>query len=149
MIMRIACAPILLLLASFPAIAELGGDATPVVADQATGKVAIRRAVPERSYTVQDIHGADGTTIREYVSPDGKVFAVSWQGPVMPDLEQLFGAHFKSYRDEARTRHSGRGPLRIDHGDLVVESSGHMRAFRGRAYLPQQLPAGVAADEIR
>jgi hypothetical protein len=30
-----------------------------------------------------------------------------------------------------------------------VQSGGHMRAFRGRAYLPQLLPAGVSGDEIK
>jgi hypothetical protein len=140
---------LVLLTLSWPALAGLGDAATPVTADPATGKTVVRRAVPARSYVVQDIRTADGTAVREYVSPDGTVFAVSWSGPVMPDLEQLFGFHFHSYRDELRTRRPGRGPLRIDRGDLVVESGGHMRAFRGRAYLPQQLPAGVSADEIR
>lgn len=147
--MKFVCASIALLLTSLPAIAGLGDDATPVGTDQTSGKVVIRRAAPARGYTVQDVQEGDGTTVREYVSPDGKVFAVTWRGPVMPDLERLFGAHFKAYRDEVEGRNSRRGPLRVDRGDLVVESSGHMRAFRGRAYLPQKLPAGVSADEIR
>jgi hypothetical protein len=140
---------LLILTMSWPAFAGLGGDATPTSGERVIGKSVVRRAVPARSYTVQDIQAADGTTVREYVSPDGKVFAVAWQGSVMPDLEQLFGAHFQSYRDELRTRHPGRGPVRIDRVDLVVESGGHMHAFRGRAYLPQQLPADVSIDEIR
>jgi hypothetical protein len=140
---------LVLLTMSWPAFAGLGDAATPITADQATGTTVVRRAVPARNYTVQDIQAADGTTVREYVAPDGKVFAVTWSGPVMPDLEQLFGAHFQSYRGEVQSRRPGRGPLRIDRGDLVVESGGHMRAFRGRAYLPQQLPTGVTADEIR
>lgn len=138
-----------LLTMSLPAFAGLGDAATPVVDHPSAGTSVVRRAVPARSYTVQDIQAADGTTVREYVAPDGKVFAVTWKGPVMPDLEQLFGAHFRQYRDELQTRRAGRGPLRIERSDLVVESGGHMRAFRGRAYLPQQFPAGVSADEIR
>lgn len=134
---------------SWPAFAGLGDTATPVGADQAPGKTVVRRAVPARSYTIQDIQAGDGTTVREYVASDGKVFAVTWSGPVMPDLEQLFGGHYQPYRGELQARQPGRGPLRIDRGDLVVESGGHMRAFRGRAYLPQRLPAGVSADEIR
>jgi len=31
----------------------------------------------------------------------------------------------------------------------VVETWGHMRAMRGRAYVPALVPAGVALDEIR
>jgi Protein of unknown function (DUF2844) len=32
---------------------------------------------------------------------------------------------------------------------MVVQISGHMRAFLGRAYVPQMLPAGVRAEDIR
>jgi hypothetical protein len=143
--------PVLLLLLtmSWPGFAGLGGDATPTSGELAIGKSVVRRTVPARSYVVQDIQAADGTTVREYVAPNGKVFAVAWQGPVMPDLEQLFGVHFQSYRDELQGRRPGRAPVRIDRADLVVESGGHMHAFRGRAYLRQQLPAGVSIDEIR
>jgi hypothetical protein len=30
-----------------------------------------------------------------------------------------------------------------------VQSSGHMRAFSGKAYLPDAVPAGVASEEIK
>jgi hypothetical protein len=32
---------------------------------------------------------------------------------------------------------------------LVVQMAGHMRLFSGRAYVPQMLPAGVHAEDIR
>lgn len=147
--MRILGSLLLLLATSAPVFAGLGGAATSVVADQAAGKTVVRRAVPARSYTIQDIQTADGVAVREYVTADGTVFGVVWRGPVMPNLEQLFGAYFEPYRDEVRSAGPGRHPVRVDRGDLVVESGGHMRAFRGRAYLPQLLPAGVSADEIR
>lgn len=146
--MHIVLLPLLLAL-SFPAVAGLGGDATPVVADQKTGKSIIRRAVPARSYTIQDIQSADGTTIREYVNAEGKVFGVSWTGPVVPNLEQLFGAHYESYREALKGRGPGRKPVRVDRSDLVVQAAGHMRAYRGRAYVPQMLPSGVSTDEIK
>jgi hypothetical protein len=31
----------------------------------------------------------------------------------------------------------------------VVEVSGHLRSFTGRAYIPQQLPAGMHVEDIR
>jgi hypothetical protein len=31
----------------------------------------------------------------------------------------------------------------------VVQMGGHMRALAGKAYLPQNLPAGVGAEVIR
>jgi hypothetical protein len=33
----------------------------------------------------------EGTSVRRYVSPAGKVVAVAWKGPVMPDLRQVLG----------------------------------------------------------
>jgi hypothetical protein len=33
--------------------------------------------------------------------------------------------------------------------DLVVESTGRMRSFLGKAYVPSLLPAGVAVADIQ
>ena len=35
--------------------------------------------------------------MREYLDRAGNVFAVSWSGPVLPDLQRLLGAHFAQY----------------------------------------------------
>jgi hypothetical protein len=32
---------------------------------------------------------------------------------------------------------------------LVVQITGHIRAFRGRAYVPQMVPAGVHFEDLR
>jgi hypothetical protein len=37
----------------------------------------------------------------------------------------------------------------VHQSGLVVETGGHMGAFVGRAYLPQALPQGVSADDIK
>jgi Protein of unknown function (DUF2844) len=37
----------------------------------------------------------------------------------------------------------------IKEAGLVVEVSGHPRAFTGRSYVPEMLPPGVRAEEIR
>jgi Protein of unknown function (DUF2844) len=31
----------------------------------------------------------------------------------------------------------------------VVQSGGHMRAYIGRAYIPEMLPPGLKAEEIK
>jgi hypothetical protein len=43
----------------------------------------------------------------------------------------------------------GRKPLMIELPGLVVEQSGHARAFAGRAYVPDMLPTGVRTEEIQ
>jgi hypothetical protein len=90
--------------------------------------------------------------VREFVSPSGKVFAVAWQGPSIPDLRQVLGTYFAQYAEAAQAaqkKRAGHGPLMIRESDLVAELSGHQRAFAGRAYVPQLVPLGMQPDAIR
>lgn len=135
----------------FPLLASLGGDTSSVRADQEKMQGTLRTSSGD-SYTLHEIQTSAGVAVKEYVSPSGKVFAVSWQGPFHPDLRQLLGAYFEEYAQaiqEQREQRRGHGPLLIQHAGLVVQVSGHLRAFVGRAYVPQQVPAGVRAEDIR
>jgi Protein of unknown function (DUF2844) len=94
---------------------------------------------------------AGGTTVREYASNTGQVFAYTWQGPSMPDLPGLLGPYNASYRAGAAAAASGGRDLhasRVAQPDVVVESGGQMRSYVGRAWLPAALPAGVTPDEL-
>ena len=143
----IACA---LLACCGPAGAFLGGDSATVELE-ARSMQGVLQTSAYLDYDVHQIAAAAGQTVREYVSRQGIVFAVTWSGPVPPDLEQLMGAHFTAYSARlAALPHAGLNrSLRIELPDLVVESSGHLRAYSGRAYLPSLLPAGVRIQEIR
>jgi hypothetical protein len=102
--------------------------------------------------TVHEMRASTGTTIREYVSPSGKVFGVAWDGPTLPDLRQVLGLYFDPYvqaAQAAQKKRVGRGPFRIEEPTFVVEQSGHPRAFAGRAYVPQLMPANVRSEAIR
>jgi hypothetical protein len=137
------------LLAAAPyAEAALGGTEATVRADQAQMSMTLR-TMPAARFTMHELTAASGTTVREYVSPAGVVFGVAWQGPSLPDLRQLLGAYFDQYVDAAAARRTRRAPVRVELPGLVVQSSGHLRAFAGKAYLPQGLPQGVAAEEIQ
>jgi hypothetical protein len=134
-----------------PAFAALGASVDSVRDDQVRlqARIAVTAGGP---YEVHELTSALGTVVREYVSPNGKVFAVSWQGPFMPDLKQLLGNYFEQYLSaakEKRQRQSGRLPLNIEKPSLVMQNSGHLRAYSGRAYDPGLLPAGVSADDLR
>jgi hypothetical protein len=135
-----------------PASAALGGDETTVQADQARMKGTLRSA-PTKAYTVHEIKAQTDTVVREYVSPAGKIFAVVWQGPFLPDLRQLLGSHFEQFSQSAQNLKSkhlrGRGPLMIQEPGLVVQTGGHMRAYFGRAYIPELVPQGVPIEEIQ
>lgn len=133
-----------------PARASLGGTADSVEADRkALG--AARGATAQRAgYAVQEIE-TGGAAIREYVSAAGVVFAVAWNGLAHPDLEVLLGSRAADWRaaDRATPRVPGRRQRTVAAPNVVVETWGHMRALRGRAWDPTLLPPGVKPDDIR
>jgi hypothetical protein len=142
---------VLALATVFPAWASLGGDAASIQADQLHMQGS-RTTKAVESYTVHEIQASTGTVVREYLSPEGKVFAVAWNGPRLPDLRQLFGGYFEPYRAAVQSRSGARmvrGPVTIDQPGLAVQIGGHVGAFSGRAYVPDMLPSGVRAEDIQ
>jgi len=134
-----------------PAWGSLGGDAASVQADQVHMRASRQTTVAE-GYTVHEMHTPGGTVVKEFVSPDGKVFGVAWQGPWPPDMRQVLGSYFDQYVQAAQSRAGGRirrGPVMIEQPGLVVHTGGHMRAFGGTAYIPEMLPSGVRAESIQ
>jgi hypothetical protein len=139
---------IALCLLPLPAFAALGGDVESIRADQAAFNAA--PAIADKSgYSIYTLQTPAGLTVREYLAANGTVFAVAWEGPMLPDLKRLLGGYYARYTSAPRTHPGGHGHRGVHQDDLVVESGGHMRAFFGRAYLPKALPAGVAASEIQ
>ena len=130
------------------AFAALGAKADSVQADQAGINASLHSTQMEK-FTVQELQAASGSVVREYVGADGTVFGVAWEGPTHPNLRQVLGDYFQPYLEAAKAQHAGRGPVAIVQPGLVVQSGGRMRAFRGRAYVPQLLPPGVIPDDIR
>ena len=148
----VVCVTLVMLGRTLPAAASLGGDVSTVQADRLHMQGAVIQVTTTGPYTIHEMRAASGTSVREFVSPGGTVFGVVWQGPFMPDLRQVLGAYFDPYQraaQAAQARRSGHGPLLIHEPDFIVEQSGHPRAFFGRAYVPQLMPAGVLADVIR
>ena len=135
-----------------PASAALGGDEATVRGDQARMKGTLR-STPTKAYTVHEIKTQTGNVVKEYVSPTGKIFAIVWQGPFLPDLRQLLGSYFEQFSQSAqklKSKHPRvRGPLTIQEPGLVVQTGGHMRAYFGRAYVPELVPQGVTIEEIQ
>jgi hypothetical protein len=145
-----ACFALLAIASSLPAVASLGGTPDSINTDrvQLNGALATHQLA---SCTVQEIKMPTGTVVREYVSSAGMVFAVAWQGPFKPNLQQLFGSYFEQYAaaaKEQKAKYVGRRPMALKLPGLVVERSGYMRAEYGHAYIPQQVPAGVNVEEL-
>lgn len=150
---QFCCQAISALLSSFlcalPCHAALGADVSSVRADQVRINASLR-VIQSSAYTVHELLSPTGQVVREFAAPSGRIFAVTWHGPWAPDLQHLLGSHFVKFQQAMQSSNSrtARGPLSVRQGNLSVELGGHMRDFVGRAYLSDQLPTGVRAEEI-
>ncbi|MEX3857569.1 hypothetical protein QF001_002562 [Paraburkholderia youngii] len=145
---RIACAVLgACCVLPFAAHATLGQNASTVDGDQTRLHAIAHAASAQGAYSVHTLTLPSGTQVREFVAANGIVFGVAWDGPTLPDLKAMLGASFDVYVAASATR---RGvPLAVSNSDLVVFSSGHLRAFTGYAYLPQAVPGGVDVSVIQ
>ena len=142
-----------LALASIAASATLGEPASTAEADRARlqGERRVVQATAIR-LQVHVITQPDGSTIKEFVTPGGVVFAIAWSTRLKPRLDTLLGAQAPRYASAARAALATPG---IRHGivlasdDLVVQASAHLNAHVGLAYLRSLVPEGVRIDELR
>ena len=140
----------LLIAALGPGIASatLGEPEVTVQTDVARAHASIKSSQDRASYRVHEIQLPSGTMMREFVAPNGKVFAVAWQGPSRPDLRQALGQYFDAYASAPRSKLTDRRHVQIQQGDLVLQAGGHMRALSGRAYLVSAIPSGVNVGDL-
>ena len=101
---------LILILGAAPAWAVLGEPESSVSADGQVLRGQIRDEVHE-GYRLHQITDASGAIVREYVSPSGKIFGISWQGAFVPNMRQLLGTYFTYLQQYAQTQ-TGRYTLR-------------------------------------
>ena len=142
------CLALTALFAAGAAHAALGGPYQSIAADGAVLHASIKMAT-RSVFEVHELTLPSGTAVREYATPAGVVFAVTWNGPSLPNLAQTLGTYFSDYTVAARTNSSGHRHLHYVTNDVVIDSGGRMRAFFGRAYLVGALPAGVSVTDLR
>jgi hypothetical protein len=139
--------------ALMPAMAGLGGSVSSIQNDQLSMKGQLRTR-SEPGYSVQEITAATGTVVREFVSPAGVVFAVSWKGPTMPNLQQAFGTYFAQFEASVKAQRSGpakrpgHNHLEVRTPSLVVHAGGHMREYFGMAYVPALMPPNLSTSDL-
>ena len=125
------------------------GEAEITVQTDVSRSLASIKSTQEREgYRVHEIQLPSGTVMREFVGGDGKVFAVTWQGPTRPDLRQALGRHFDAFVSAPRAKFADRRHVQVRQGDLVVQAGGHMGALAGRAYLASAVPGGVNIGDL-
>jgi hypothetical protein len=137
-----------------PVQAMLGGSSSTIGMDGAPvpSSVAARAGLSGSNaagVSLQSVLTPEGVTVNQYVAQN-RVFAVSWGGQVMPDFSLLLGPYFPAFKQAAQNRpRLGRNtPLAVETQDLVVHSYGHMRAFKGMAYIPSMVPSGFDITRI-
>ena len=149
--MKLSCALLGTLAAvcvSAPALAGLGGDAASVEVDRVSVKGTLR-VTPGVDYDVHEIQTPAGAVIHEYVSAQGKVFAVSWHGPGLPDLQQLLGSYAAQLtRAQTLSPNYNHHHLRIETPEVAMQSDAYLRSRSGRAWVPALFPQSLAPTDI-
>jgi hypothetical protein len=141
------------LLGAPAAHAVLGEDASSIASDEQRLGGVRRQAMALRApVQTHEIALADGSSIRQFVTPGGVVFAVAWSTRFKPNLEALLGVHAAGYAAAASEAMRAPGIKRsvaLAHGDLVVQSSTHLNTYVGMAYLRSLVPQGITVDVLR
>ena len=139
---------LMLIMGSVPAWAALGGDVSSVNSDvQVLGGQHVM--VAKVGYNLHQITRPDGCVIKEFASPAGVVFGISWQGHFVPNLQQLLGTYMTNFQQGQRVQVVRRRAITIEGDNFVFSSMGHMRSFRGRAYVPGLVPASLTAEVVQ
>jgi Protein of unknown function (DUF2844) len=129
--------------------AALGTTREDLLRDAAALQTTRVTITSREGYDVHEMISADGTTVRAYVEPGGRVFAVTWSGRVQPDLRVVLGPYYARFLEAARAPHPSHHVLSVTTPDLVLSVVKLPRGFAGRAYLPPLVPAGTAVDALR
>ncbi|MBW9105208.1 DUF2844 domain-containing protein [Paraburkholderia phenoliruptrix] len=137
----------LLPLSSYAALGGAPGVAA-AAAPTAAGSQPASATTGTAPYSVRESVDANGVTVREYVLPSNVVFAVSWSGPVRPDMRTLLGSYFGNYVAAGQSGVHGSGPLVEGNGEFRIESTGRLGNFSGMAWLPRLVPAGVRPGDL-
>ena len=135
---------------TIPAWTSLGQPEATVTADQQHLK-SEERAQQFQAYKVHELTNSNGTTVREYVSPQGLVFGITWPGRFMPDMNQLLGTYVNNLQTALPTQTKIRRlrSLSVNTSDFVYSNFCRMLVCAGSAYVPSLVPINVFAAVIR
>ena len=135
------------LLLAFPifAQAELGGNLASITQEQKTFGSTLTTS-PQSTYTIYIQSISPDLVIKEYVSNSGNIFGVSWRGSTLPDFQVILGNYYSNYLSAQQKNPRS---IFLQDDNLVLESGGIMGGYIGRAYLPKQVPVGIAPASIQ
>ncbi|MBU3556236.1 DUF2844 domain-containing protein [Polynucleobacter sp. Ross1-W9] len=124
--------------------AELGGNAASILSEQQEFNSQLSNT-QQGGVVVCTQTLPSGIVIQEYLSGNGTVFAVTWSGPALPNLQILLGSYFKDYLAAIK---EARRSIYLNNENVIIQSSGMMGAFQGFAFLSKQAPAGFTPSNL-
>jgi hypothetical protein len=155
LIPKIACLTYLTCF-SLSALATLGQPASSINQDkesthatnlkQVNVSASISSTTNTTNYTVQQLTEPAGQIVYEYINTGGIVFAVSWSGPIKPDLSTLLGNYFAELNQSKSPSHTFQ---KVTTSDVVISSTGRLRSFKGFAYVPSLTPVGFTFPNLQ
>lgn len=138
------------LLFTTSAWATVGQGTSSVQSDMAQLKGKNLKITTNSVYTTYSFY-ARGDTIKEYANSSGVIFAMTWRGVTQPLLRDVLGKYYNGYsskfaaRVQARIRH----PFVVKTPSIKVMRGGHMRDWRGVAFVQSLAPSGVTAGDLQ
>ena len=136
---------------SLGAMAELGGTTATVEQDRLRVN-GTRRLVQAPAYAMHEIRTPNNGIIHEYVSSDGKVFAVTYEGQFPGESNGLLGKYAAQVTQAVAASQGARAAgrsVQVNLPGLRYHALGHLRYFSMRAVVPENVPAGVNVEELQ
>lgn len=124
--------------------AELGGNLASIHSEQKEFNSQLSSS-QQGGFSIYTQTLPSGIVLQEYLAGNGAVFAVTWSGPSLPNLQVLLGGYFKDYLAAIK---ESRRSIYLNTENVVIQSSGMMGAFQGFAFLPKQAPAGFSPSQL-
>lgn len=143
--------PLLVCILPNLSVATLGEGAASITNDNNALAARVSQVVPQslsnNKYQTSIIKTSNNITLKEFLA-NGKVFAITWNGPVYPDLKQLLGTYFPQMKTATKAMNDLTS-LRLNGQDFVFLQSGLPGMLSGLAYVPSLVPAGVNVFELK
>ena len=124
--------------------AELGGNVASIFSEQKEFNSQLTNK-QQSGFVIYTQTLPSGLILQEYISGAGNIFAVTWSGPALPNLQILLGNYFKDYLTALQ---ESRRSIYLNNENIIIQSSGMMGAFQGFAYLLKQAPAGFSPTNL-
>jgi len=124
--------------------AELGGTTASILAEQKQFNSQLTSS-QQNGYSLYTQTLTSGTIVQEYIAPSGIIFAISWSGPSLPNIQAIFGNYYANYLSAAE---KSRRSIYTSSESLVIQSTGMMGAFQGFAFLPKLAPTGFTVNNL-